>query len=123
MQYLAEVDADYATSIWAPYKRHFYVQIGPVAGFREWPYGEDRSADVDSGPIVMGVGAAATAFGIGAASALGAEVESAQLQGTERLVREGAGALGAQELVDEADASALSVAISAASRRRGALRE
>jgi hypothetical protein len=121
VQYLAEVDVDVARSIWRPFKRHFYVQVGPMAGFREWPLGEERDADVDSGPIVMGVGAAATAFGIGAATALGAEVEVAQLEGTEAFVRRGAGWVGAEALVEEADASALSVAIGAASRRRARL--
>ena len=89
--------------------------------FREWPLGEDRDADVDSGPIVIGVGAAATAFGIGAATALGAEVEVAQLEGTETFVRQGAGWVGAEALVREADRSALAVAITAASRRRARL--
>ncbi len=118
VQYLAEVDPDYARALWSPFKRHFYVQVGPMAGFREWPLGEERGADVDSGPIVMGVGAAATAFGIGAAYALDAEVEVAQLEGTESFVRRGAGWMGMEQMVAEADASALSVAISAASRRR-----
>ena len=109
VQYLAEVDPDYATRVWRRFRKDFFVQVGPVGGFREWPLGEDRPADADSGPIVLGVGAAATAFGIGAAHAIDDEVTAAQLEGTEWLVRQKGHPAGD---------SALAVAITEASRRR-----
>ena len=40
-------------------------------GFREWPVGVERAEDADSGPVVSGIGAAASAFGISAARAMG----------------------------------------------------
>ncbi|MEZ4316862.1 MAG: hypothetical protein R3F61_05150 [Myxococcota bacterium] len=109
VQYLAPVDPDYARQVWKRAKKQLYVQVGPVSGLREWPLGEEREADADSGPIVLGVGAAATAFGIGAAYAMGDPVAVAQLEGTEWLVRKQGHPAGD---------SALAVAISAASPRR-----
>ena len=109
VQYLAEVDPVYAHSIWDGLQRWMFVVVGPAAGVREWPLGEDRPADIDSGPIVLGVGAAATAFAIGTAHAMDDSVRTAQLEGTEWLVR--------QQGHPAAD-SALAVAISEASTRR-----
>jgi hypothetical protein len=42
------------------------------SGFREFPHGaSDAFDDVDSGPVVWGVGSVASAFGIGAAKTVG----------------------------------------------------
>lgn len=69
----------FAPSIWpkknpgwyASYTEHFWQENGFCAGFREFPHGtEDTGAyymDVDAGPVLYGLGTAATAFGIGAA--------------------------------------------------------
>ena len=74
--------------IWAPelwpetardwyekYQRQFWQQNRWIAGFREFPKGFDMKrffiADVDAGPVAGGLGAAASAFGIGAARAMG----------------------------------------------------
>ena len=51
-----------------------------VTGFREWPVGVDRAADVDSGPIVSGIGAAASALGIAAARAMGDDALAKRLE-------------------------------------------
>lgn len=60
-----------ASDLYDKYRALYWVELGPLAGFREWPPGIERPADVDSGPIVMGVGTAATAFGMGAARLAG----------------------------------------------------
>ncbi|MBN2182445.1 MAG: hypothetical protein JW715_11075 [Sedimentisphaerales bacterium] len=74
--------------IWAPelwqetaqdwygkYEEHFWQQEKWLAGFREFPRGTDPGnfifIEVDAGPVVAGYGAAACAFGIGAARAMG----------------------------------------------------
>lgn len=56
---------------YAAYTEHFWQENGFWAGFREFPHGaKDNGAfymDVDAGPVLYGLGTAATAFGIGAA--------------------------------------------------------
>jgi len=74
-------------TIWAPelwperasewyesFEKHFWQRRWTAAGFREFPKGTGNSEwymDVDSGPVGGGYGAAASAFGIGAARANG----------------------------------------------------
>ncbi|MBL9039933.1 MAG: hypothetical protein JNG84_15550 [Archangium sp.] len=71
-RYLAEVDPARASAWWRHFVRDFEVRLPlGVEGFREWPRGVDQKADVDSGPIVFGVGTAASALAISAARANG----------------------------------------------------
>ena len=52
------------------YEKNFWQQGKVMAGFREFPKqmtGKDWYADVDSGPVIGGIGFAASAFGVGAA--------------------------------------------------------
>ncbi|MEM7676803.1 MAG: hypothetical protein AAF449_12440 [Myxococcota bacterium] len=60
-----------ARVLWDRYVKRHEMSAWLLAGFREWPMGVDRPADIDSGPIVMGVGVAATAFAIAASQAVG----------------------------------------------------
>jgi len=50
---------------------HFWLERFVAAGFAEWPRGREHFADIDSGPILMGIGSAASAMGIGAARVVG----------------------------------------------------
>ena len=55
---------------YALYEKNFWQQGKVMAGFREFPkqmVGKDWYADVDSGPVIGGIGFAASAFGVGAA--------------------------------------------------------
>jgi len=92
IRYTAEVDPALARRWWALYKQRYLVDGGLLLGLREWPPGLDLPADVDSGPIVRGVGAAATGFGLAAARAVGDEETFARLEATAR-VMSGAAAL------------------------------
>jgi hypothetical protein len=65
--------------LWARYEDVFAVDLGVAVGFREWPPGVRRAADVDSGPIVAGIGAAASGLAIGASRAVGDDVTHARL--------------------------------------------
>lgn len=60
---------------YAKYERLFWQQGLFFAGFREFPHDIDvgwiNISDVDAGPIVGGYGVAASAFGVGAARAMG----------------------------------------------------
>ena len=71
VRYLAPIDPSGAQRLWANYKKKFFIWVGPLAGFREWPRGINKKADNDSGPIVYGMGAAATGLGFVASQIVG----------------------------------------------------
>ncbi len=70
-----ELWPDVARDWYAKYERQFWQQGQWLAGFREYPKDIDVGwlafDDVDAGPVVGGYGAAACAFGVGAARAMG----------------------------------------------------
>ena len=103
VRYVSELDPALAATWWASYREHFLVQLGPVVGFREWPRGVERKADVDSGPIIMGIGAAASAFGVSAAKATGDFPLATQLEANKAAVLStGAGGSAAQTILAQA---------------------
>jgi hypothetical protein len=65
--YLAQLEAHVAFDQYARARASLRENILGVGGFREWPAGRGGGQDVDSGPIVLGVGVAATALGLGPA--------------------------------------------------------
>ena len=71
VRYMAAFAPQQARALWRQYKKHFLVDMRFAAGFREWPPGTDRGGDIDSGPIVAGIGAAATGLALGASRAVG----------------------------------------------------
>jgi hypothetical protein len=96
VRYLAEVDKDRARRWWTAYKQHYLVDRGVLVGFREWPPGVERKGDIDSGPVVRGVGAAATAFGIAAARAMDDDMLAVRLEATAAVVEAGVSQLAPQ---------------------------
>ncbi len=70
-RYTAEFAPDLAHTWWLEFRRDWVMTVGPFTGFREWPLGVERTGDVDSGPIIMGIGTAASALSISAARAQG----------------------------------------------------
>ncbi len=71
-RYLSEVEPTRTSAWWATYKKRFFVELPfEVVGFREWPPGVDGQVDSDSGPIILGIGTAASALAISAAKAQG----------------------------------------------------
>ncbi len=65
---------EYSKKLYENFEKHFWQERWTVVGFRE--FSKDQSngdwyIDVDSGPVIAGFGAAASAFGIGAARANG----------------------------------------------------
>jgi len=70
-----ELWPDVARDWYTKYERQFWQQGRWLAGFREYPRDIDVGwlafDDVDAGPVVGGYGAAACAFGVGAARAMG----------------------------------------------------
>ena len=69
---LQQLDSRTAQRLYADYVRHHWVNFGVIAGFREWPKSKGPSSmgDIDSGPLILGIGPTATGVGIGAAKAL-----------------------------------------------------
>jgi hypothetical protein len=67
----AELDLENARTWFERYVKHFWHRGPLLQGFREQPPGAEGFADVDSGPVIAGVGSVASVFGIGAARSLG----------------------------------------------------
>ncbi|HEY0882648.1 MAG TPA: hypothetical protein VGD87_13995, partial [Archangium sp.] len=102
-RYLSEVDPALASEWWERYREHFTVRIAGMVGFREWPVGVDRKGDVDSGPIVLGIGTAASAFAIAAAKSQGDALLAGQLEGSADAVMSlGVGGAAAQGILPKA---------------------
>ncbi|MFK8165138.1 MAG: hypothetical protein AB8H12_22020 [Lewinella sp.] len=70
---LPEIDASFATEQFAGYEQHFVTSRLSLPGIREYPTGIDKSGDIDSGPVIWGVGGAASVVGQRAAAANGQE--------------------------------------------------
>lgn len=64
---MSHVDRGRAAKGYRDFCRHFWRDLGILAGFAEWPRGHAGGSDADSGPILLGVGLSATGFGLGAA--------------------------------------------------------
>jgi hypothetical protein len=60
---ISELDREWAAELYERYVARFWLARGGRTGFGEWADGRG-GADVDSGPIVSGIGATASAFGL-----------------------------------------------------------
>lgn len=65
--YMAQFAPGEASDLYAAYRKSHRTEILGFGGFREWPRGQARASDVDSGPVVFGAGMAATGLGLGPA--------------------------------------------------------
>lgn len=88
VRYQSRFDPERAAATWSTYKQGFLMLDSPFAGFREYPLGVDVPADVDSGPIVGGIGAAATGIGIGAAYAMHDHATAARLEASAAVIHQ-----------------------------------
>lgn len=70
VKYMSRFAPEDAQQLWARYKGTFKQNYWLAAGFREYAKGVERPQDYDSGPIILGNGAAATAFGLSASRGL-----------------------------------------------------
>ncbi|MHC5033596.1 MAG: hypothetical protein ACYTFZ_00970 [Planctomycetota bacterium] len=73
LTFAPELDTDAAWRWYDSYVRAFWQERLGAVGFREFPAAEESEwyFDVDAGPVVFGYGTAASAFGCGAARAVG----------------------------------------------------
>lgn len=65
--YMPQFAPDEARALYEGYREHYAVEVAGLGGFREYAPGVDAGADADSGPIVLGMGVAATGLALGAA--------------------------------------------------------
>ena len=66
--YVGRFDPKRAAAIWERYKASFLIRTVVGTGFREYPRDFKHRWTPDSGPILFGLGAAATGIGLNAAS-------------------------------------------------------
>ncbi len=70
--FASELDPVIAGRWYEAYEKNFWKDTGWIIGFTEMPLqSKDDFMDVDSGPVVFGIGSVSSAFGIGAAKAAG----------------------------------------------------
>ena len=65
--FLPEIDSVFATHQYQNFRKHFLAYRLGLPGIREYPMGVSGTGDIDSGPVVFGMGGAATITGIKAA--------------------------------------------------------
>ncbi len=75
--FLSFGDPELGCDLYARGRDTLFSTVGPVVGMREYAPGTVGRADIDSGPIAMGLGVSATGFGLGAARACG-DTETAE---------------------------------------------
>src|SRR5262249_44735314 len=83
VSYLAQLDPRVAREQYTAAQAALGASILGVGGFREWPRGRDAGMDLDSGPVVFGIGMAATGLGLGAARLFRDEARCAVIRRTE----------------------------------------
>ena len=76
---LAEIEPDFAREQYGLYKEKFVTTTFGLPSVREYPKGQSGMGDIDSGPVIFGVGFAGTIVAIGLFSKLG-DVALAQQQ-------------------------------------------
>lgn len=69
--YMAQFAPEEARRLYESYRRQYFRSRFGLGGFREWPPGEDRGMNADTGPIAFGLGFAASGLAIGPARLFG----------------------------------------------------
>jgi hypothetical protein len=70
LHYLKEFAPEFAAEQYALVRKQFYRSLLGMGAMMEFPAGEGGHADIDSGPVVFGLGPSASGFGIGAAAVM-----------------------------------------------------
>ena len=82
---LADVDRSLAREQYEILRRNFVTYAGGLPGVREFPHGVDGRGDIDSGPLMFGLGGPATVVGAAAAIAHGDDELATSLLATAEL--------------------------------------
>jgi hypothetical protein len=70
LHYLKEFAPEFAQEQYTLARKHFYRSVLGLGAMLEFPAGEGGREDIDSGPVVFGLGPSASGFGIGAAAVM-----------------------------------------------------
>ena len=65
--YMAQFAPEAAADLYGRSRSHYYKTVLGCGGFREWPTGAGHGMDADSGPIIFGIGVAASGLAVGPA--------------------------------------------------------
>jgi len=76
LHFLRDVDPEFAAGQYALAQNHLFRPVLGLLAVREFPEGVRERADVDSGPLILGLGPSASGFGI-AAAAINGDTQSA----------------------------------------------
>lgn len=79
LRLLSEIDADFSKDQYALYKKNFISTTFGLPSISEYPAGLCGTGDIDSGPVIFGVGFAGTIVSIGTFSVMG-DYEAAEKQ-------------------------------------------
>jgi hypothetical protein len=71
IRFLSEIDSGFAQQQYRLYKQNFIANTLTLPSVKEYPKGKSGSGDIDSGPVIMGVGFAGTIVAIGTHSVMG----------------------------------------------------
>jgi hypothetical protein len=80
--FLKEIDPDFAHDQFKIYQAKFVDQKLGLTGIREYPKGEYGIGDVDSGPVLLQLGSAATIVGMHTLQLYGEEKSAAEIRNT-----------------------------------------
>ena len=64
INFLPLIDTSFAKTQFALYKKHFLDYRFGLAGIREYPKGTTGRGDIDSGPVLLSIGGAASVVGV-----------------------------------------------------------
>ncbi len=84
--YLSHADRSFAEQQHRQLQAMMGSRVLGVHGIREYPKGDDRGGDVDSGPLVFGLSPSGTGFAIAGATLVGDDVGKLELLRTAELV-------------------------------------
>lgn len=79
LHFLRDFDPAFAEDQYARAKQHFVRSVLGLAAVREFPEGSKEKGDVDSGPVLLGLGPSASGFGLAAAAVMGDAMLARQL--------------------------------------------
>ena len=79
-KYMSSFAPKEARDLWQRYKKFYKINFGIAAAFREYPAGVDLGMDYDTGPILFGMGSAATGLAMPAAAWTGDRLTLCQLR-------------------------------------------
>lgn len=78
--FLPSIDIVFAKQQFALFQKHFVDDPFRLVGIREYPFGKDGEGDVDAGPVIGGLGGAASIVGIAAFRQNGEPIQSRRLR-------------------------------------------